>query len=80
MIEHPDHVIDLERALTKRLRRKADPLGVEVRAAGTAFALYGPDRDVYLYPRGVGQDIRWLSYQEASEALVRHIAAPLGGG
>jgi hypothetical protein len=77
VIDHPDGVVDFQRALTRRLQRKADPLGVEVRSAGTAFALYGPDRNVYLYRQGVGGDIQWLDYEVASEALERHIAAPM---
>jgi hypothetical protein len=80
VIGHPDGVIDLERALARRLRRKAEPLGVEVRTAGTAFAFYGPDRNLYLHPGGVGRDVHWLSYREASETLEHHIAASASGG
>jgi len=38
----PDGVIDLERAMTRRLWQQASPLGVEVLTSGSTFALYGP--------------------------------------
>ena len=72
----PPGVIDYARARVTRLRRKAAPVGVEVRTSGPSFALHGPDRGLYLYPRGLGPAVRWLTYQEATEALDHHIAAP----
>lgn len=75
MIDHPPGVIDYARARATRLRRKAAPVGIEVRASGPSFALYGPDRGLYLYQRGTGRAVRWLSYQEATKALEHHIAA-----
>jgi hypothetical protein len=80
MIDPPPDVIDYTRARAARLRRKAAPVGVEVRAAGPSFALYGPDRGLYLYPRGLGRTVVWLTYQEATEALEHHIAAPALAG
>jgi hypothetical protein len=75
----PDGVIDFERALTRRLRQQAGALGVEVLASGATVALYGPDLGSYLYPLGVGRDLRWLSYAEASEALERHMVTRSSG-
>lgn len=77
MIDLPPGVIEYSRARAMRLQRKAAPVGIQVRASGPSFALYGPDRGLYLYPRGLGQAVRWLTYQEATEALDHHIAAPV---
>jgi hypothetical protein len=80
MIDPPPSVIDYARARATRLRRKAAPVGVEIRASGPSFALYGPDRGLYLYPRGLGRAVRWLTYQEATAALEHHLAAPTSAG
>jgi hypothetical protein len=69
------NVIDFARFRAARLGARAQPLGIEVRVARTRFALYGPDRGLFLYRDGMGARIRWLTYDEASAVLERHLAA-----
>lgn len=76
VIDQPHGVIDLFDARATRLRRRAAPLGIEVLVAEPSFALYGPDRRLYLYQGGLGRGVRWLTYDEAVEILERHITAP----
>lgn len=80
MIDVVPGVIDFARARARRLQRKAAPLGIEVRASGSSFVLFGPDRGLYLHPRGHGRTVHRLTYQEATEALDNHIAAPISAG
>lgn len=76
VIDQPHGVIDLFAARATRLRRRAAPLGIEILVAEPSFALYGPDRRLYLYRGGLGRGVRWLTYDEAVEVLEGHITAP----
>ncbi len=67
-------MIDFEHARTARLTRKAVPLGIEVRSSGRRYALFGPDLGFYLQPVGVSRDLRWLTYDEAIEAVEGHLS------
>ena len=68
-------MIDFAKVRAARLGAMARPLGIEVRAARTRFALYGPDRGLFLYRDGMGVRVRWLTYDEATTVLERHLAA-----